>query len=505
MPSISSLIRTLSMPRSSPADLLSRRSGGEGDGGDAGAEAAPTAADVSPMDSSPDLSSEPAFGTPAAAPTGFPTTDSFESPAGPPPLNLNPAPTLDAAPLPGATPALGDPTAGIAPAGAPADVAPAPLGPDPMPAPAAAPDPAAAPALDDPAAAAAPAGVPPAGGVTEPIATTFDDGSQLVVNPDGSTYAKGTDGSQSVTLADGTKFAIDADGARSITRPDGTKIDETQLRLAEQFGGRPEDYAPAFHREDHRDWATEAARENGFTNGAEAFGNAASNVDVKAWDNPAAHATTGPDRSTYNNPNGIDNDWGRNGPPPGPQQEAIDQVNGRALNKAVELRNALDSLAQAWDDGSVSIRGGSYDQAMQRVVDAAGDLTHMIQDNWAHGGMTYDQHAGMMLLGQDPDKNPAFRPNAQEATRQFYGMLADEMRNRGLDPSMINMRNSELSSIGLVGQLPGYVVGGVPYKLQTELARDFPSLVSPPADTQWNRQSVNDSIFRSIQTGLNRH
>jgi hypothetical protein len=269
-----------------------------------------------------------------------------------------------------------------------------------------------------------------------------DDGSSFTMYGDGSSLATGTDGSQSLLTADGTKYEIAADGTRSITMADGTRYDETQIRLAETFGGSPSDYQGAFYQ-GTQNWADsfihsepDIGTHNGMNRAAAAeagfnarFGawaaDATSQTDYTQLETPGAHSSVSPGQT---------------------QDQAIEASLDRATQLGAQFNDALTRFENAGTDAE-------RQQAIRDMSSAWGQFSHMRDDLQAHQFMSDAQHYG----GANPDADRLNQVNGLAAAQQSWNQLGGVLAERGIDPASLDPGRAREPGIFTGGrESPGY-------------------------------------------------
>jgi hypothetical protein len=259
-----------------------------------------------------------------------------------------------------------------------------------------------------------------------PITSRFDDGTELSVYPDGSRYFTDTDGGRSLVAADGTQYSIAADGSRTMTLADGTTYNETQIRLAEQFGGSPGDYQQAFYQGPRENFLHQQgemgthfginqamAREFGFNDSfSRALGNLTADVDRTNFYDTGTHSST----------------------PPGVTQDmAMEASLDRATQLGQQYESAVNNYIAARDAGDQA----GMQQAAREIANSWSQFSHMRDDLAAHGMMSDRTH----YSGPSPDSNRFNQAMGQQSAYQSYAELAGDLTSRGIDISQLDAGN----------------------------------------------------------------
>jgi hypothetical protein len=236
----------------------------------------------------------------------------------------------------------------------------------------------------------------------DPQATTqtFDDGSTLTTNADGTVTATEATDSPQVTDAD-VQTAL----ANAANDPNNPVISETDPSLWEQINaGQVPGVEPAFMPRDHLQMTNNASVAAGFNQQtANAFASAARAVDYQNFNDEPAHSNAQPGQT--------------------PEQAAQTAID-RATQTGERLAAALDNYAANPTAANA-----------QAIVQQVGAMNHQLQDAYAHQGMTFDQHAAMDQANNSPDRNPAALAEATTATNQLMQDVATAMQDRGINPT----------------------------------------------------------------------
>jgi hypothetical protein len=149
---------------------------------------------------------------------------------------------------------------------------------------------------------------------------------------------------------------------------------------------------------------------------------------------------------------------------------AYDGSGAATLDRAQELgarvRAAVDRYQAATDPAA-------RQAAAQDIATEFGRYLHMVQDNWAHGGVGAAQH-----YDQKVDVNPASIAAAQRESQRTFAEFRATLESRGIDPAGIDP-----------GDRPDY---SSPYR------SGFTDWATAPAwdgvDRMWNRDEMAGAI-----------
>jgi hypothetical protein len=138
----------------------------------------------------------------------------------------------------------------------------------------------------------------------------------------------------------------------------------------------------------------------------------------------------------------------------------------RAQELGVRVNAAVDRYQAATDPAA-------RQTAAQDIATEFGRYLHMVQDNWAHGGVDAAQH-----YGQQVDVNPASIAAAQRESRRAFAEFGATLESRGVDPASIDP-----------GERPGY---SSPYWSGLKDWSTAPSWDG--VDRMWNRDEMAGAI-----------
>jgi hypothetical protein len=116
---------------------------------------------------------------------------------------------------------------------------------------------------------------------------------------------------------------------------------------------------------------------------------------------------------------------------------AFDGSRAATLDRAQELGARVDA---AVDRYKAATDAAARQTAAQDIATEFGRYLHVVQDNWAHGGVNAAQH-----YGQKVDVNPASIAAAQRESRRCFAEFGAYLESRGVDPAGIDP-----------GERPGY-------------------------------------------------
>jgi hypothetical protein len=149
---------------------------------------------------------------------------------------------------------------------------------------------------------------------------------------------------------------------------------------------------------------------------------------------------------------------------------AFDGSRAATLDRAQQLGARVDA---AVDRYQAATDAAARQTAAQDIATGFGRYLHMVQDNWAHGGVDAAQH-----YGQQVDVNPASIAAAQRESRRCFAEFSAYLESRGVDPAGIDP-----------GERPGY---SSPYWSGLEDWSTAPGWDG--VDRMWNRDQMAGAI-----------